>query len=250
MDAAAAEARAGGWTSSSRPLTSSSSSSSSRTKTTPVNTRVSGDFIATAKRITPLKSFQINQAGVSLDDDGGAIGWNSSFECDQAMLTPPNDSSLGSAGPKNSSPVHSAAAAPAAVGGGAAGRVAPASVAAAAAPEPSPLMDALLAILPEVVASWHVGLSTLQPYLVGGILLQLQKLLLCHPAVGPVMLPHYAALLPTMARFYGSRGKMTLPAPGCVPPAGAFAGRLGGRGGGGEEGGGEGGAVAAGSFGG
>ncbi|KXZ46601.1 hypothetical protein GPECTOR_42g812 [Gonium pectorale] len=82
------------------------------------------------------------------------------------------------------------------------------------------------AAVPDLVAPLKLCLNTLQPELVGGLLLLLAKLLRCHPAVPPAMAPFLRHLLPPLALFRGhNRLRLELPSPVCVASTGTFSGR-------------------------
>ncbi|GIL68371.1 hypothetical protein Vafri_21671 [Volvox africanus] len=80
------------------------------------------------------------------------------------------------------------------------------------------------AAVPELVAPLKLCLNTMQPQLVGGLLLLLIRLLRCHPAVPVALAPYCRHLLPGLAVFRSHRRPLELPAPVCLPPTGSFSG--------------------------
>ncbi|GLI63604.1 hypothetical protein VaNZ11_006612, partial [Volvox africanus] len=80
------------------------------------------------------------------------------------------------------------------------------------------------AAAPELVAPLKLCLNTMQPQLVGGLLLLLIRLLRCHPAVPVALAPYCRHLLPGLAVFRSHRRPLKLPAPVCLPPTGSFSG--------------------------
>ncbi|GIM01709.1 hypothetical protein Vretimale_6449 [Volvox reticuliferus] len=80
------------------------------------------------------------------------------------------------------------------------------------------------AAVPELVAPLKLCLNTMQPQLVGGLLLLLIRLLRCHPAVPVALAPYCRHLLPGLAVFRSHRRLLELPAPVCLPPTGSFSG--------------------------